>query len=45
MVMNAYGDQGLGLAGLFIACVTLLYNVLSVYILTPKAAKWCQGDH
>lgn len=33
---NAYGDQGVALAAIYVASTTLLYNVQAVIALTPK---------
>lgn len=36
-VSNAYGNDGLAIAALYVAGITLLYNVLGVISLTPKS--------
>ncbi len=36
-VSNAYGEQGVALAALYVAATTLLYNVLAVICLVPKS--------
>jgi malonate transporter len=38
-VANVYGDPGIALAALYVAFNTLLYNILSVIILSPRQAK------
>jgi predicted permease len=35
-VANAYGDEGVAMAALYVAPMTILYNILSVIALTPK---------
>jgi len=35
-VVNVYGDDGIALAAVFVAFHTMLYNILSVIILSPK---------
>lgn len=35
-VANVYGDAGIGLAAVYVAFHTMLYNILSVIILSPK---------
>ncbi|MGQ9425397.1 AEC family transporter [Gilvimarinus sp. F26214L] len=35
---NAYGEEGLAIASIYMAVLTILYNVLSVYILTRTLA-------
>ena len=35
-VANVYGDEGLALAAVYVAFHTMLYNILSVIILSPK---------
>lgn len=45
--INAYGEQGLAAASLFVALVTVLYNILSVFILTrtlaPEGSRFGQA--
>ncbi|MGF1751169.1 AEC family transporter [Vibrio cionasavignyae] len=36
-VANAYGDQGVALAALYVAATTFLYNVQAVICLTPRS--------
>ncbi|MEH6452336.1 MAG: AEC family transporter [Psychromonas sp.] len=38
-VANVYGDPGVALAAVYVAFNTLLYNILSVIILSPKQSK------
>ncbi len=38
-VSNAYGSDGLAIAALYVAGITLLYNVLGVISLTPKGGQ------
>ncbi|MFV0574159.1 MAG: AEC family transporter [Vibrio sp.] len=35
-VANAYGEQGVAIAAIYVAGVTVLYNILAVITLTPK---------
>lgn len=35
-VANAYGEQGVALAAVYVAAVTVLYNILAVIALAPK---------
>ncbi|TVO34098.1 AEC family transporter [Vibrio algivorus] len=35
-VANAYGDHGVALAAIFVAAVTVLYNILAVITLSPR---------
>lgn len=35
-VANAYGDPGVALAALYVAPMTVLYNILAIIILTPR---------
>ena len=35
-VANAYGDDGVALAAIYVAPMTILYNILAVIALTPK---------
>lgn len=37
--INAYGDSGLATASLYMAVLTILYNVLSVYVLTQTLTE------
>ncbi|HBV77905.1 MULTISPECIES: AEC family transporter [Vibrio] len=36
-VANAYGESGVALAAVYVAAVTVLYNILAVIALTPKS--------
>lgn len=38
-VLNAYGEQGLALASVFISVVTISYNILSVYTLSASLSQ------
>lgn len=36
-VANAYGNEGVALAAIYVAAVTVLYNILAVITLSPKS--------
>jgi len=38
-VANVYGDVGIAVAAVYVACTTMLYNILSVIVLSPKQDK------
>jgi malonate transporter and related proteins len=38
-VSNAYGNSGMALAAVYVATLTLLYNVQAVFALTPKGTE------
>jgi len=35
-VANLYGDDGFAVAAVYVACTTMLYNILAVLLLSPK---------
>lgn len=35
-VANLYGDEGIAVAAVYVACTTMLYNILAVLLLSPK---------
>lgn len=39
-VANVYGDSGVALAAVYVACTTVLYNILAVICLTPAQSKF-----
>ena len=38
-VANAFGEQGVALGAIYVAAITLTYNILAVICLTPKGAE------
>jgi len=41
-IANAYGDQGVAIAALYVAATTVLYNILAVIALSPKSSDSSQ---